>query len=114
MYINIGFGKSLTYQVAPMLFNQMTEDSERRILIIQPTVALVKDSIKKLKTAVPELAAVHLTPSTLHLAKAATYIFSSPEMILSNEGRKLLLMDVAFASSVSAVFIDECHLVQTW
>lgn len=89
-------------------------DQYSRILIIEPTIALVDDSISKLKKFVPELAAIHMTPATITKAKSATYIFASPEMVLSQLSRDRILSDVSFMSTIRAIFVDECHLLEEW
>lgn len=71
----LGFGKSIVYQLSLLFFNE-THPDVTRVITIEPTVGLVKNSISKLKTLCPDLPAVHLTPATLPEAKSATYIFS--------------------------------------
>lgn len=110
----VGFGKSLVYQVAPLVFHSEDPTIQRKVLIIQPTIALISDSISKLERYVPELPAVHLTPATRTKAKSSVYIFTSPEMLLGDFGREVILTDVALMASVAAVFVDECHIIEEW
>ena len=89
-------------------------ESQSRVIVVQPTVALISDSISKLKQYVPEYSAVHLTPATVTKAKSARYIFTSPEMLLSQEGRNRILTDSSFMATVDVVFVDECHIIEEW
>ena len=109
-----GFGKSAIYQVAPAVYNKVHPDHESRVIIIELTIALTNDSICKINKMCPEMAAVHLTPATISRAKNASYIFSSPEMILSDLSRKTLLQDKDFIATVDVIFIDECHIIEEW
>ena len=83
-----------------------------RYIIVMPLTALIRDATKKLEGLLPQLPCVHLTAATLEEAKSATFIFTSPEVLIG-AGRKLL-QDVEFSQSVKAVFIDEFHVVKLW
>ena len=114
----LGFGKSLVYQLAPLVYNIIhsttSTDSTRKVIIIEPTIALIQDSIHKLKELCPSFSAVHLTAATVSKTKTAAYIFSSPEMLLSDISRNELLTNQGFISTVDVVFIDECHIIEQW
>ena len=109
-----GFGKSIVYQLAPLFFNKKFPEYQNRVIVIEPTIVLVKDSIAKLKKICPDLSSVHLTPATISKAKSASYIFTSAEMILSQLSRTNLLSDTDFMNSIRCIFVNECHIIEQW
>lgn len=60
------------------------------------------------------LPVVHLTRATIHSARDATFIFTSPEALLDTQCGRRLFEDLAFTKEVKAVFFDECHLLEDW
>lgn len=99
--------------MAPLVFNSH-QSRRQAVIVVEPTVALIQDNIMKLNQFVPELSAIHLTPATVTRSKVASYIFTSPEMLLSEQGRENILTDTDFMSTISVIFIDECHIVEEW
>lgn len=76
-----------------------------------PLVALITNAVMTVSDSMTSVSAIHLTAATLEEAKCAVLIFCSPEMILGDVGRLLLL---SIADSIKAVFIDEFHIITAW
>lgn len=104
----------MCYQLAPLVSDAVNPQQTSRVIIIEPTIALIDDSIKKLAKYVPEFPAVHLTAATVTKAKTASYIFTSPEMILGQIGRSQILTDVDLMATVTCIYVDEVHIVEQW
>lgn len=109
-----GYGKSLLFQVAPLLYDIHCKTNNSCVIVIVPTISLAIDASEKIKKLRPEAVAVHLTKASLELAVEATYIFSSPESMLASDCGRKLLQDAKFSRRVKALFIDESHIVRSW
>lgn len=112
-----GWGKSVLFQIAPLLFDssKSTEEPSSVVLVIVPTISLAQDATMRLCSFLPStMTAVHLTRATVMAASEASYIFTSPESLLSPHVGLNLLRDPTFCRRVKAVFVDECHIIQTW
>lgn len=81
-----------------------------QFLIIMPLMALIDDAIRKCKEMMPQVSTVHLCAATVSDASSAVMIFTSPESIVDGTGRRLLQKQL----NISAVFVDEFHIVERW
>lgn len=111
-----GYGKSVVFQLAPFVF--ASPPTKTVAIIIVPTIALAQDAVGKTNDLMAKhdipLTAVHLTRASLSLAREASYIFTSPEAILDSHIGRQLLNSAEFCSKVKAIFVDECHIVESW
>ena len=106
-----GAGKSLTYQLAAMLRPTPT-------LVLSPLIALMKDQVDKLPTAVAEQATLinsSLDPDEaarrLREAAAGRYklLYVAPERL-----RRRAFLEAIAGIDVGLVVIDEVHCVSMW
>ena len=125
-----GFGKSLIFQIAPLVYQHAREimptfapkpdlDTDHQFnhdlfLVLMPLTALTSDAANKVNTIHGgSFSALQLNMASVKSASAATFLFSSPEFLMDGSGRKLL-EDHHTCQRVRAVFVDEMHIVQTW
>jgi len=109
-----GFGKSVLFQIAPMVYDFMDKRIDSAVIVVVPTISLAIDACSKVEKLRPECVSVHLTKASLEVAKEATYIFCSLEAILDVDCERRLLKDGKFARKIRAVFVDESHIVKSW
>lgn len=54
--ILVGYGKSILYQLAPMIFDALLgQRGNSKVMIISPTISLIEDSFGKLTALRPEV-----------------------------------------------------------
>ncbi len=105
-----GGGKSLCYQVPPVL-------ADRTDIVVSPLISLMKDQVDGLRACGYPAAALHsgLTPAerneTVRGIVAGQYrlIFVSPERILTPR-----FLDIIRRLDVRAFAIDEAHCISHW
>ena len=89
MFVNpsTGFGKSLIYQMAPMVMKHLDLCMNPVILVISPFFSLMQDQVNQLKQQ--GITAVSLLETSMNNDKLIsghyTIVHSSPESLLSNE-----------------------------
>ena len=125
-----GFGKSLCYQVIPLLFDWKSASSWERengqipsvssILVIQPLLSLMIDQVGQLRKcgiSASILSYGESVPKTFQATQQGvsqcTYLFSSPEALLASNWREVIT-DAAVSRRVVAVVVDEAHCASKW
>ena len=128
------YGKSVIYQLLPDMF----DDSNKIIIVVSPLNSIIKDQMdslskQNLKSSVlncfEEKGLIKLfdddevsddshknkptgLPKELIDGKISI-VFSHPESLLCEEGRKLLRSEI-FQKQVLACVIDEAHCIKLW
>lgn len=105
-----GGGKSLCFQLPPLVTGRVT-------LVISPLIALMEDQVAGLKVAGVPAAALHsnLTPEALAevrrmvAARELRILFTSPERLLSSG-----FMSFLGKLDIGHVAIDEAHCISQW
>lgn len=107
-----GYGKSIIFQLAPLVLGQCLPSRTAAVVIVSPLLTLIADNIRNMEAVCSKfnLSAIHLTAKTQSLDNAH-YIISTPEQLLNSHGRALL---ESVTDSIKAVFIDECHCITQW
>ena len=124
-----GYGKSITYQLLPDLYE------EKIVIVVSPLNSIIEDQLKTLlKRSIPAdllncvedpsaTAALFLQDATKRTKIPLIpknikdgnirVLFSHPESLLSEDGRKLLKSSI-FQEKVVACIIDESHVIELW
>lgn len=121
-----GSGKSLTFEIAPFVFQYLngchknTADQLKPIvLVISPLSSLMKSQVQKLKEK--DINAVYLKSSEIEsstdkitikdiISEDTDILFASPEAVL--EFNRPLIMELSSKSNVKTIFIDEAHCIK--
>lgn len=115
-----GYGKSLIFYAAPIVADEVFDRprGSSKIIIISPLKTLMEDQVAYLKSLDLSAIALHDEQSEEILKDVEkgrfTYVFASPEKMLSvNRWRKLLSSDV-YRRFLVAITIDEAHCISQW
>jgi len=126
VFVNLptGYGKSLIFQMAPLVHAWMHENvstcwkKDPIILVISPLLALMQDQVRKLTSLNFKAAFVgaEQEPAVLRGIEEGefTFVFISPESTLASERwRKVLESDV-YQRNLIGIAVDEVHCVTEW
>lgn len=108
-----GFGKSLIYQLAPLVAQQMGFSPRPVVAVVSPLTALMDDQVKEATSL--GISAAQLGPELERTIKSCRYqlLFGSPEAWLSPKWQNMLSTSVYWANLVGIV-VDEVHLIYKW
>lgn len=109
-----GGGKSLCYQVPPLI-------TDRATIVVSPLISLMRDQVRSLELNGYPAAALH---SALDyedaraieqrlLAGKLRLVLAAPERVMTG-GFRALLAKLADASNLGAIAIDEAHCISQW
>lgn len=111
-----GYGKSMIFHLLPLCARHLGLSKSPLIIVVAPLLSLMEDQIGKINGRPGLGRAIQLTgglPSEGEI-DAASFVFTSPEALLSkNECRNLLLND-DFVARIIAVVVDEAHCIAKW
>ena len=111
-----GFGKSLIYQLAPLVTKRMSPDSNPIFIIISPLTELMKDQVKEAEKL--GITAMRLGVDA-HSDKAieegrCQLVFGSPETWLLNKKWRNMLADSVYRENIKGIVVDEVHVTYKW
>ena len=115
-----GYGKSLCYQVLPILFDALRGHPTPTsiIVVVTPLTSIVKDQVSKLEDK--QLPAVHVTSAVGESAEDAilegkyTVVYFSPEQLLRRSKWREMLQSEVYQKNLVAFVVDEAHCVKQW
>ena len=108
-----GSGKSLTFVLAPFIFDYKLETQNSIALIVQPLVALMKEQVKKLDDiSVPAIYLGDKDDVTYDkiMTNNCKFIIGAPESLLHDKFTTLLRN---LRDNISVIFIDESHCIKS-
>lgn len=125
VFVNLptGYGKSLIYQMAPLVANELSKQhsrfpSESIVLVISPLVALMKDQVSFLKSlnVRAEFVVADQVESVLKEVEAGKYrlVYTSPESMLSADRWRRMLTSKVYQKILIGVAVDEAHCISHW
>ena len=116
-----GFGKSAIFHALPHCAAALQHFQHLHgtsfVLIVSPLVSLMSDQMSRLCSigikTVLQLSQDKKNKTLRDSADILTHVFTSPEALLMEKRRELLL-DETFVKRIIAVAIDEAHCVVKW
>ena len=127
VFVNLptGYGKSLIFQMAPLIHVWMNENispscwkKDLIILIVSLLLALRQDQVKKLTSLGLKAAygGAEQEPEVLQDIKEGKYmfVFVSPESMLATERWRNALESDTYQANLIGVAVDEVHCVTEW
>ena len=110
-----GFGKSLIYQIAPLVAKELGTKPNPIVIVVSPLVALVEDQIKEATKL--GLNAKQLGDSAAHtdiIHGRCDLVFGSPESWLTNDKWRDMLGSKVYRENLLGIVVDEVHVVYKW
>ena len=115
-----GYGKSLCYQVLPVLFDALRGHSTPTsvIIVVTPLTSIVKDQVSHLEDK--QLPAVHVTSAVGESTEDAILegkyrvVYFSPEQLLCRSKWREMLQSEVYQKNLVAFVVDEAHCVKQW
>lgn len=107
-----GYGKSLIYELLPVLLRKKFNKSAY-VIVIEPLNVIINQQLTKLGS---DAMAVknNMSKEELQSLKSSTYIYSHPENIINNEEVYKILMSDVIQNKVCIIVVDEAHYVVDW
>lgn len=113
-----GYGKSLIFYAAPIVADELFCRRGSKIIIISPLKTLMEDQVAFLRSLGLSAIALHDEQSEERLKQvekgAFTYLFASPEKMLSVERWRKLLSSEHYRKFLVAITVDEAHCISQW
>lgn len=113
-----GFGKSLIFQLAPLVAKELATRNGTElnpiVVVVSPLLALMEDQIMeagKLGVSAAQLG-VHEEQDILD--GRFSLVFGSPESWLLNSKWRRMLSSAAYRDNILGVVVDEVHLTYKW
>ena len=124
VFVNLptGFGKSLIYQLAPSVVEEMSRLGGKIrsaiILVISPLVSLMKDQVQCLERKGIKASFIGGGQEQANLQKILkgemNIVYSSPEAVLGNDQWREMVSSPIYQRNVIAVAVDEAHCITHW
>ncbi|XP_062332384.1 putative ATP-dependent DNA helicase Q1 [Osmerus eperlanus] len=109
-----GFGKSLIYQLAPMVAKKMGHNENPVAIVVSPLVALMEDQVKE-ATELGITAMQFGVHNKVDITSGrCQLLFGSPESWLLNKKWRDMLGSDVFQANVMGIVVDEVHLTYKW
>lgn len=111
-----GFGKSLIFQLIPLVCDSMSGRTDSVVIVVSPLNAIISDQIQKLESRgigvrVFKHGVEEVVPAVDDTVK---FVYGHAEVFVENSGLRKLLRDKSFQNRVKAVVIDEAHFIIQW
>ena len=110
-----GFGKSLIYQLAPLVAKEMGTRPNPILIVVSPLVALIADQIKEATKL--GLKALQLSDNAAHddiIHGRCQLVFGSPESWLLNNKWRNMLSSELYRENLLGIVVDEAHVTYKW
>ena len=118
-----GSGKSLTYELAPLIFDYIQKgyidihDITSCVVVIQPLKALMEENVQRLNQK--GLSAIYLGNEEPGMKQQLmtgkfNYIFASPESVTGDGTFSSIFQPGKLADRVKLLVVDESHCIKKW
>ena len=108
-----GFGKSLIYQLAPLILKKMFPARNPIFIIISPLNALTEDQIREASKLGIKAKMIGVHPDRDIIQGRCQLVFGSPEAWLQNETWTKMLANEVYLH-LEGIVHDEVHVAYKW
>ena len=113
-----GYGKSLCYQILPILFDALRghQTPTSIIVVVTPLISIMKEQVSKLDEK--QLPAVHVTSAMDESVEDDIFdgkygvVYISPEQILRRVKWREMLQSEVYQKNLVGFVVDEAHCVK--
>ncbi|KAK7912488.1 hypothetical protein WMY93_012699 [Mugilogobius chulae] len=106
-----GFGKSLIYQLAPLVAKKMDTNSNPVVVVVSPLVALMEQQVKEASKLGVTAMQLGVNSEEEIVSASPMLLFGSPESWILNEKWRNLL---STTKDLLGIVVDEVHLMYKW
>ncbi|XP_078607414.1 recQ-like DNA helicase BLM [Branchiostoma floridae x Branchiostoma japonicum] len=109
-----GFGKSLIYQIAPLVSRKLGRQNPI-VVVVSPLTALIEDQIREATRI--GVTATHLGDDNQRagiINGEFQLVFGSPERFICQEQWRDMLSSTVYEENLLAVVVDEVHVTYKW
>jgi len=127
VFVNLptGFGKSLIYQLSPLVAEELSRRHYQKgnirsgiVLVISPLVSLIKDQVKGLQKRGIKASFIGAGQEEANFKEIVNgemnIVYSSPEAMLANDRWREMICSQVYQKNVVAVAVDEAHCITHW
>ena len=110
-----GYGKSMIFHPLPLCARYLGLSKSPLVIVVAPLLSLMEDQIAKINERPGLGRAIQLTGGLpAGELDVASFVFTSPEALLSQNECRRLLLDDDFVARIVAVVVDEAHCIAKW
>ena len=109
-----GFGKSLIYQIAPLVAKKLGLFENPLLIVVSPLLALMQDQIREANRLGLTAFQLGVHAESDILSGRGQLIFGSPEQWMLNKKWRDMLSSDAFKDNIMGIVVDEVHLTYKW
>ena len=109
-----GFGKSLIYQLAPLVTKKIYPSISPIFIVISPLVELMNDQIKEASKLGITAMRLDVHSDKDILEGRCQLVFGSPETWLLNEKWRTMLANPVYRQNLKGIVVDEVHVAYKW
>ena len=123
VFLNLptGFGKSLVFQMAPLVYAELSRGHDGFaanpvILVISPLVSIMKDQtnfLRKLGISAGSIGE-DIAPDLKIEKGECSVVFSLPESLLGNGRWRSMLSSDVYKNNLIGIVVDEAHCISHW
>ena len=108
-----GFGKSLIYQLAPLVTKKLFPSINPIFIVVSPLIALMKDQKKEASKLGITAMQLGVDNDTDIEEGRCQLVFGSPEIWLKEKWRDMLTNPV-YRENLKGIVVDEVHVAYKW
>ena len=109
-----GYGKSLIYQIAPLVAKKLGLFENPLLIVVAPLSALMQEQIREANRLGLTAFRLGVDAESDILSGRGQLIFGSPEQWLLNKKWRDMLISDAFKDNIMGMVVDEVHLTYKW
>lgn len=113
-----GFGKSLIYQLAPLVAKELARlggtEVNPIVVIVSPLLALMEDQIKEAAKLGVSAAQLGVHEDQAIMEGRFSLVFGSPECWIQTRKWRQMLSSAVYKDNIIGVVVDEVHLTYKW
>ncbi|XP_078581267.1 putative ATP-dependent DNA helicase RecS [Branchiostoma floridae x Branchiostoma japonicum] len=107
-----GFGKSLIYQIAPLVWKKLGR-ANPIVIVVSPLVALMEDQVRE--SAKLGVKAVQLGNADDDIAKGQyQLVYGGPERWILQDQWREMLSSAVYRDNLAGLVVDEVHVTYKW
>lgn len=112
-----GFGKSLIYQLAPLVAKKLGKPNANAnpvVVVVSPLLALIEDQIKEAGIMGITAGQLGISDDQDIINGKFSIVFGSPESWILNSKWRGMLSSKVYQDNIIGIVVDEVHVTYKW